>query len=253
LIAASCYIALSKLSLQGAFELIAKDFEGWEIVGEGVHTITDIKEELARLMPSYNLQLSLHAPFSDVNIGSFNTKIREEALRQVIEAVHVAADLGMKTVTVHPGFLSPISFPDPQKVIEITRDSVRHIDSSIQGLPIKVGIENMPDMVVTTCRKPDDLAYVIEGTRIGLCFDVGHANTTGQTENFYRMKDKFVNVHLHDNDGRNDYHMPLGEGTVDFDSVLGELSDYSGTFVLEARSWEDTLTGKRYLEKALIG
>lgn len=253
MIAVSCYTALSKMSLEEAFELIAKDFEGWEVVGEGVHTITDIKEELTRLMPSYDLQLSLHAPFSDVNIGSFNNKIREEALRQVIEAVHVAAELGMKTVTVHPGFLSPISFPDPQKVIDITRDSVRHIDSNIRGLPIEVGIENMPDMVVTTCRKPDDLLHVIEGTDIGLCFDVGHANTTGQIENFYGMKDRFVNVHLHDNDGHSDYHMPLGEGTVDFDSVLEELSDYSGTYVLETRSWEDTLTGKRYLEKVLAG
>ncbi len=251
MIAVSSYTVLSKLSLEEAFELVAKDFEGWEVVGEGVHTITDIKQELSQIIPSYDLQLSLHAPFSDVNIGSFNIRIREEALRQVIEAIHVAADLGMKTVTVHPGFLSPISFPDPQKVIEITRDSVRNINSSIQGLPIKVGIENMPDMVVTTCRKPDDLAYVIEGTDIGLCFDVGHANTTGQIENFYRMKDKFVNVHLHDNDGHSDYHLPLGKGTVDFDSVIGELSDYSGTFVLETRSWDDALTGKRYLEESL--
>ena len=253
MIAVSCYTVLSRLSLEEAFELVAKDFEAWEIVGEGVHTIADIKEELARIMPSYDLRLSLHAPFSDVNIGSFNTKIREEALRQVIEAIHIAAGLGMKTVTVHPGFLSPISFSNPQKVVDITRNSVRQIDSSVQGLPIKVGIENMPDMVVTTCRKPDDLAYVIEGTDVGLCFDVGHANTAGQIEDFLQMKDKFVNVHLHDNDGHGDHHLPPGRGTVDFESVLGELSDYSGTYVLETRSWDDTLTGKRFLEEALVG
>ncbi|MCK4442998.1 MAG: sugar phosphate isomerase/epimerase [Thermoplasmata archaeon] len=253
MIAVSSYTVVSRLSLEEAFELITEHFDGWEVVGEGVHTITEIRDELSRLMPSYDLQLSLHAPFSDINIGSFNAKIREEAVRQVVEAIHVAADLGMKTVTVHPGFLSPISFPDPQKVIEITKESVRHIDSIVQGLPIKVGIENMPDMIVTTCRKAKDVLYVIEGTDIGLCFDVGHAHTTGQTENFYELKDKFVNVHLHDNDGRSDSHMPLGGGTVDFDSVLRELSDYSGTYVLETRSWDDALSGKHYFEKVMAG
>ncbi len=251
MIAVSCYTVLSRLSLEEALKMVARDFGGWEIVGEGVHTLSEIRDELERLIPSFDLQLSLHAPFSDVNIGSFNTGIREEAVRQVIDAIHVAANLGMKTVTLHPGFLSPISFHDPRKVVEITKESVQRIDSSIGGLDIKVGVENMPDMIVTTCRKVQDLLHVIEGTEIGICFDVGHANTTGEIENFLQLTDKFVNVHLHDNDGKSDHHMPPGEGTVDFEAVLGGLSHYDGTFVLEPRSWDGALSGKEYLEKLL--
>jgi sugar phosphate isomerase/epimerase len=239
------------MTLEAAFELVSKEFDGWEVVGEGVHTITDIRQELERIIPSFDLQLSLHAPFSDVNIGSFNARIREEAVRQVIEAIQVADELGMKTATVHPGFLSPISFSNPKKVMEITRESIQLIDSNVQGLGIKVGVENMPDMIVTTCLKAQDVLRLIEGTGIGICFDVGHANTTGEAGNFLRSVDSFVNVHLHDNDGKSDYHMPMGAGTVDFESLIGELKDYSGTFVLETRSIEDALTGKAYLEKLL--
>jgi sugar phosphate isomerase/epimerase len=239
------------MPLEEAFELISRDFDGWEIVGEGVHTITDILPELERLIPSYDIQLSLHAPFSDVNIGSFNLRIREEAVRQVIEAIQAADGLGMKTATVHPGFYSPLSFSSPKKVLDITRESVRSIDSSIQGLGMKVGVENMPDMIVTTCRNVQDLLYVIEDTDIGMCFDVGHANTTGEIENFVKYADKFVNVHLHDNDGGRDLHMPMGAGTVDFESIINKLTDYSGTFVLESRSYDDALTGKGLLKKLL--
>lgn len=251
MLSVSCYTVLSQMSLEEAFELVAKDFDGWELVGEGVHTIPDIRDELRDLMPSFNVQMSLHAPFSDVNIGSFNAKIREEAVRQIVEAIRIAADLGMRTVTVHPGFLSPISISDPKKVIEITRESVQHIDSHMRDLGVEVGIENMPDMIVTTCKKADELMYVIEGTEIGLCFDVGHANTTGETDNFLQLKDRFINVHLHDNDGEGDYHMAMGEGTVNFEEVLGELENYSGTYVVETRSWDDALSGKRYLEKLI--
>lgn len=239
------------MGLEDAFELVSKEFDGWEIVGEGVHTITDIWQELERIIPSYDLQMSLHAPFSDVNIGSFNAGIREEAVRQVIEAIEVADRLGMKTVTVHPGFLSPISFADPKKVMDITRESIQLIDSKVGGLGIKVGVENMPAMIVTTCRKAEDLLQLIEGTGIGICFDVGHANTTGESENFLQLVESFVNIHLHDNDGNSDYHMPMGAGTVDFESLIGELIDYSGTFVLETRSVEDALIGKAFLEELL--
>lgn len=251
MISVSSYVALSPMTLEEAFKLVSRDFDGWEIVGEGVHTITDILPELERLIPSYDLQLSLHAPFSDVNIGSFNSRIWEEAVRQVIEAIQVADGVGMKTATVHPGFFSPLSFSSPKKVLDITRESIRLIDSSIQGLGIKVGVENMPNMVVTTCHTVQDLLYVIEGTDIGICFDVGHANTTGETENFLQCSDRFVNVHLHDNDGGSDPHLPMGAGTVDFESIVGKLSDYTGTFVLESRSYEDALAGKAYLEKLL--
>ncbi|MEE9224061.1 MAG: sugar phosphate isomerase/epimerase family protein [Thermoplasmata archaeon] len=251
MISVSSYAALSPMTLEEAFKLVSRDFDGWEIVGEGVHTITDILPELERLIPSYDLQLSIHAPFSDVNIGSFNLRIREEAVRQVIEAIHIADGVGMRTATVHPGFFSPLSFSSPKKVLDITRESIRLIDSSIQGLGIRVGVENMPDMVVTTCHKVQDLLYVIEGTDIGICFDVGHANTTGETENFLQCSDRFVNVHLHDNDGRSDPHMPMGAGTVDYESIIGKLSDYTGTFVLESRSYHDALAGKAFLKKLL--
>jgi sugar phosphate isomerase/epimerase len=251
MISISSYDVFSRLNLEEAFEIVSKDFDGWEIVGEGVHTITDIREELETLIPSYNLQLSLHAPFSDVNIGSFNQRIRDEAVRQVIESIEVADRLGMKTATVHPGLLSPISFSNPEKVIEIARKSIQLIDSKVRGLGIKVGVENMPNMIVTTCQKVQDLLRLIEGTGIGICFDVGHANTTGELENFLNHADRFVNIHLHDNDGNGDSHMPMGAGTVDFESLMRELSDYSGTFVLESRSLEDAITGKVYLEELL--
>lgn len=252
MISVSSYAALSPLTVEEALEMISRDFDGWEIVGEGVHTITDILPELERLIPSYDIQLSLHAPFSDVNIGSFNKRIREEAVRQVIEAIQAADRLGMKTATVHPGFFSPLSFSSPKKVLEIARESVKIIDASTRGLGIKVGMENMPDMIVTTCRKVEDLLYMIEGTDVGICFDVGHANTTGEVENFLRHKEKFVNVHLHDNDGRSDLHRPIGAGTADFESVIGELSAYDGIFVLESRSYDDALAGKAFLENLLV-
>lgn len=248
----SSYQVLSRFNIEEALELVSKDFEGWEIVGEGNHSITDIRDDLEKLSPSYDLELSLHAPFSDVNIGSFNRRIREESVRQVVEAIRIAAELGMGSVTLHPGHLSPISFSHPKKVLDMTKESLKEIDSQIRDLEIEVGVENMPDMVVTICREAEDLVYATEGTDIGICFDVGHANTTGEIENFLRLTDSFINVHVHDNDGRSDHHMPLGEGTIDFESVIRELSEYSGNFVLEARTMESALKGKEFLKRLRV-
>lgn len=239
------------MEIEEAFELASRDFKAWEIVSEGSHVIADIRRKLEELIPSYDLELSLHAPFSDVNIGSFNRRMREESIRQVIEAIRIAKDVGMNPVTLHPGHLSPISFSNPKKTLEITKKSIKEIDSTVQDLGMTVGVENMPDMIITICKKAQDLVYAVEGTDIGICFDVGHANTTGETDNFLQIKDKFVNVHIHDNNGSSDQHLLLGEGTVDFKKVLKNLSTYSGNFVLETRKIEDAVVGKRHLEKLL--
>ncbi|RLG26606.1 sugar phosphate isomerase/epimerase, partial [Methanosarcinales archaeon] len=67
-------------------------FTGWEIVSEGRQTLTE--ETTARVrevLETTNLELSLHLPFSDLNLASLNVYIWKETLRQQIEYLERAA------------------------------------------------------------------------------------------------------------------------------------------------------------------
>ena len=100
-------------------EAIAPHFDSWEIISEGMHTISDIEEEVKESKDSYDLEFSLHAPFSDLNIASLNPKIRESSIAQIIETIRISSKLGIGLVTLHPGHRSPLGayFPDKAKKV----------------------------------------------------------------------------------------------------------------------------------------
>ncbi len=91
----------------------------------------------------------------------------------------------------------------------------------------------------------------MDGIDIGICFDVGHANTMGLIDGFLELKDRFVNIHVHDNMGATDEHLPVGKGTVDFPRLLGGLSGYSGRYVIESRGVDDAVQSQRELRRLL--
>lgn len=52
------------------------------------------------------MRLSLHAPSYDLNPLSSNTEVRSLSRRLVLDSLELAAQMGAKTVVVHPGALS---------------------------------------------------------------------------------------------------------------------------------------------------
>ncbi len=241
----------SAMTLSDILEQLSKDFEAWEVVGEGRHFLPDIEREFLEIAPSYDLEYSAHAPMSDINIGSLNPRMREHALQELIAGLGAARRMGMDVYTVHPGFMTPIGFVAPDKVKEAIRSSLRRLESVSRELGVRIALENMPRSHFSMATTPLSLLEMIEDLDIGICFDVGHANTVGLVDEFLSLKDRFINMHVHDNMGEMDEHLPVGKGTIDFPKVLRNLSGYSGRYVIESRGLEDAVTGQRELRRLL--
>jgi sugar phosphate isomerase/epimerase len=231
-----------------ALRMVEGKFEGWEIVAEGEHLLPLIKEELEDAISTHDIKFTIHAPLSDVNIGSLNPGIRTEALNQLVEAIEISGELEIERVTMHPGLLSPITFSRRELAMEMARDSIEEIERRTRGIDVLKCVENMPRSFITLFTKPKEILDLIEGTSFKQCLDVGHANTTGNLMEFLEHWVEFGSVHIHDNNGRIDEHLPIGNGNVDFRMVLGKLRDYTGDFVIESRSVKEGLAGREYIE-----
>jgi len=242
---------LSLLSLQEALAAVQPGFRAWEIVAEGKHHLPDIAKGLEEHLASHDLVCSVHAPLSDVNIGSLNHRLREVALRDVIVTIEQAGALGLNPVTVHPGFYSPIGHLDKEGVRRLTKDALQAIDKTAKDCGVKVALENMPAMPITMATEPRKLLDLMEGTELGICFDIGHANTTHNIDDYLALTTRFHNVHFHDNLGQFDQHLVIGEGTVPFASALAKMDGYKGRFVIEARGMEGALTSRDRLQALL--
>jgi len=243
--------AFSVMPFAEMLERISQDFDAWEVVAEGRHALPSIEAEFMELAPSYDLEYSAHSPMSDINIGSLNPRMREASLQELMAGMGAAGRMGMDVYTVHPGFLTPLGMVAPERVKDVVRASLRRLEALSKEVGVKIALENMPRSPFSMATTPGALAELMEDREIGICFDVGHANTMGLVDEFLALKDRFVNMHVHDNGGATDEHLPVGRGTVDFPKLLRGISGYSGRFVIESRGVDDAVQSQKELRRLL--
>ncbi|HMK45174.1 MAG TPA: sugar phosphate isomerase/epimerase family protein [Methanocella sp.] len=229
-------------------------FDGWEIVSEGKQKITaETLPEIRDIVNSTKLHVTVHGPFSDLNLASLNDPIWNETIRQIQECVELSAEL-TDIVVVHPGALSPLGNQMPDKAWDRNVEGLRILCDHSKDYGVKLCLENMPNMEKLFCRTPDELLGMVESVdreNMGITFDAGHANTTKNTGRFTREWKRISHAHIHDNNGVRDEHLEIGKGTVDWDGFLKEMRSYEGTMVIEGRSIEEGGRSLEYIKKAV--
>ena len=231
---------------------VAKQFTHWEIVSEAEHNIRNVEGLFASIKESYNLTYSIHAPISDINIGSLNERIREDSVLELLSTMESAVNLDIGLITIHPGMTSfAVPFME-EKAMAQAKKSLRAIDRISQQYGVTVAVENMPSMPFMLGHTCEELKELIEGTELRVCLDIGHANTTGQIDALIDgLKDRFANIHIHDNNGDNDSHLVIGEGSIDFPSVISKLKGYGGRFIIESNSFQEGVESQERLRSLL--
>jgi len=233
-------------------EAIAEHFDMWEVLSEGMHCLDLVREELVRARDTLGLRFQVHAPMSDVNVGSVYEPMRTAAVDEVTHVMGLCRALDIDVVTVHPGFVNGIAFLDRPKALERTRVSVRRLAEVAEENGVVMALENLPANINATCTSAQDLLYVLEGTSASVCFDVGHANTSGEVDAMLRHVARFRNVHVHNNDGTWDQHNVIDQGTADVGKVVSALrGSYSGNIVIESTDLGTGVQSKAILERLL--
>ncbi|MCX8173185.1 MAG: sugar phosphate isomerase/epimerase [Thermoplasmata archaeon] len=238
---------LCYLPVEEVIEKIAENFKLWEIIAEHNHHPENSCGKLKTLLPSYSLKMQVHAPLSDINIASISQRVREASIKEVKEAIIFARQIDSSIVTIHPGHKSPMTSEHVEIVYSLTSEAIREVEKFGEEMGVRIALENMPEMSVTICKKPDEILQVIRGTEIGICFDVGHANTTSTVEEFFNIKHLFLNVHLHDNDGKKDLHSTVGEGSIKFKPLCSKFNKYKGNYIIESRTIESAVRSRNLL------
>ena len=237
---------------EDVLEGISKMFSHWEIVSEADHYLPGIAVSLESLMGSYNMTYSIHAPFNDVNIASLNESFRETSVIELIKVMNIAAELDIKTITIHPGMYSMVVSGLEERSIMAAKRSLRTLDRMAQECGVRLCVENMPGFKFFLGQTAEQLSELLDGTNLPVCLDIGHANTTGQlNEIIDALGNRIMNVHIHDNDGKQDQHLTIGDGNIDFEDCLKRLSGYGGRFIIECKNLESGAESQNRLTQLL--
>ena len=120
--------------------------------------------------------------------------------------------------------------------IEQNLKSIRELLPLARRLDVLLMIENLPGNVNDATQLGRFLDPVPE---LALHLDIGHTNLMVQHNTTASILERYGNrlrhVHLHDNRGTDDLHLPLGAGTLDLESCVRSLkaAGYDGTITLE--------------------
>jgi len=113
-----------------------------------------------------------------------------------------------------------------------------------EDLKVKLALENVNPMpkdseffyLGDNLKDFEFLFSKLESPYMNLCLDIGHANTSeGPLAYLQKFGNKIINVHFHDNKGKYDDHLDVGEGTVPWEKVADAFKEirFYGPFISE--------------------
>jgi sugar phosphate isomerase/epimerase len=234
----STYLFVSrKLTREMLGQIADAGFSGVEIFCSRAHFDYNSKaeaREIAQVLADLHLTLtSLHAPTSrdlsatresgqPLSICEVERVRRVEAMDELKRAIDVAEVLPFPRMVFHMGGTRETA--DMRKR-DAAFSSLEHLVLHARHVGVTVCVEN-------TTSEMGDPAYLrafYDETRLtGLRFnfDIGHAHLAdGAAEeriekSFAPLRELIAGVHLHDNHGEKDEHLPPYEGTIDWPAAI---------------------------------
>jgi len=186
------------------------------------HTEDEI-EKINNLFERNGMRKIIHGPFLDLNPGSRDPKIRDFTYERFVSALNLCEKLKTDHVVLHTGF-DPIFYKDASDLflslsMPVWKDILQLAESKKIVIAIENSIDPNPEVVVGLLKE-------LKSTSVEACFDAGHYYAFGKMSPFEALKwypaGSIGELHLSDNKGDFDAHLPLGEGDLDFGRLLRE-------------------------------
>lgn len=165
---------------------------------------------------------SLHGAFIDNNPVSGDLLIRQASAERCRESCALAKELGAENVVFHG---SCFPFLRGGYLTNWAEKSAEFYQKLAEEFGLHIHMENSMDLDPTPLR---ELMERVSSPLVRVCLDIGHANLSrAPIAAWFEMLGPYIDyLHLSDNPGAFDDHLPMGAGTVDWaetDSLVKAL------------------------------
>ena len=236
-------------NLDEVIEVSKFGFPFIEISLDNPETVSEWIPQLLEIKNTCGTSFLAHYPNED---NPFDVEIlRDKFLPRIKTLMEISQQLDINKATLH--FWIDKRWAQP----ELIRGKLEILSRIVEygaDFGITVCIENLSE-------RPDSFAQAFEaipGLRMTL--DIGHAQLLAkQNTSFSFIENYFsriAHIHAHDNNGgtsvKDDLHLPLGEGSVDYKAIIKSLINkgYDSTITMEVKP-KDMLRTKHTLEDCI--
>lgn len=178
--------------------------------------------------------LSIHAPFMDLSPGAVDSKVRDVTIERFSSILDIAEILKPITIVFHSGYEKWKYAHKIDVWLDGCRKTWPALIKRAETLGVKLAIENIFE------DEPSNLVLLMKelhSENFGICFDTGHCNLFSKVplkEWLEALGPYIFELHLHDNNRDLDSHLPIGEGTFDFNYLFSNLGNRDYIHTIEA-------------------
>ncbi|RXT04351.1 sugar phosphate isomerase/epimerase [Ammoniphilus sp. CFH 90114] len=208
-------------------------FRGVEVWAEQVRFHQTSAESIITAKEKYHMDLTFHAPSWDLNLCAMNEGVRKQSVHEIEQSMELASRIGARNMTIHPGKRT------------LTRDwtswhfdrlieSLAYLAEKAQEFDVVLSVEQMEHEKKEFITTPDMINQLIHQlpSTVQVTFDIAHVPIEADLQGYYEQIERINKIHLSDASS-NAYHLPLGNGEVDFEALLNRLEKTDLPVVLE--------------------
>jgi len=204
--------------------------------------IAQQKDRIARALAGSNMGLICHLP-SFLSTADLSDRVRQASLDEMLDSLEIAAALNPLKVVVHPSYVMGLGAFVVDQVRRHALDSLATLVKRADELGQCLCLENMFPRT-NSLVEPEDFVQIMERfPTLKMTLDTGHANIGSKREKrclafIRRFPDRIDHIHVSDNFGKDDNHLPVGAGIIDFSRIIKALKGigYDRTVTFEVFS-----------------
>ena len=225
------------------------------LVGEAVYTFSKQNFlDRAKFLKNEGLNCTLHAPFHDMMPGAQDQhvlKATRDKLHRCFELIEIFKP---RSVVCHLGYLDLVHSYDLEQWLDNSLDTWRELVVIAESQKAPVMFENTYEPGPEVHKM---LLDALDSPSAGFCLDVGHLLSFAREEwqIWLTTLDKWLGqLHLHDNHGDRDEHLPVGKGSFDFTGLFAYLKTHEikPIITLEPRSEIDLWDSLNALDRMTL-
>ena len=200
------------------------------------------KEKILKALDSFNMEIICHLP-TFVTTADLTYSLRKASLNEMLQSLEVASNFRSLKAVIHPSNIGGLGLFEMDRARQYALESLEAIVEKADQLGVCLCLENMFPRSNSLVDPVDFIDVFERFPSLKLTLDIGHAHIEDRRgmkalDFIGTFSNRIGHVHVSDNFGKEDNHLPIGTGTIDFPKIIKALKDigYDDTLTLEVFS-----------------
>jgi sugar phosphate isomerase/epimerase len=199
--------------------------------------VSQQKDELLAALDRHQMGLVCHLP-TFVSLADLTESIRNTSLTEVCKSIDLAAELKPLKIVAHPAYIGGLGVFVMERTRQYAKKSLAVMARKCFDRGLDLCLENMFPRCGYGVEAEDFSEMCDQIPALKLTLDTGHAHIGSSGDKrvlqFIEIfSNRIGHVHVSDNFGKEDNHLPIGTGTINFTRIVRALKKVG---------YEDTVT-----------